>query len=292
MNILVVTYALSGLLMIAMPVGLAIFLTRRWKLGWRIWWIGFATFVLSQVGHIPFNDGANLLLNRTGIVYWSPTAQLLFNAVFFGLSAGLFEEGARYLVLHFWLKDARSWRTGTLFGAGHGGSEAILLGLLALYGYIRLIAFRNATPDQLSQSFGSANVALAQAQLAAAWSAPWYQTLVGALERFFAIPCQIAMALLVMQAFTCRKIGWLFLAIGYHALIDGTSVILAYQQNALLWIEAAAGLFAILSLAIIFLLRQPEPPAPLEPVPVPASSAPAIKPVDESQENLDNTRFQ
>ena len=297
MNILVITYALNGLLMIAIPVGLAIFLTHRWKLDWRIWWIGFATFVLSQVGHIPFNGGMTLLLNRTGIVYWSPTAQLLFNAVFLGLSAGLFEEGARYLILRFWARDARSWRTGTLFGAGHGGSEAIIFGCLALYGYIRLVAFRDATPEQLSQFFGSTNVALAQTQLAAAWSAPWYETLFGALERFFAIPCQIAMALMVMQVFTRRKIGWLFAAIVYHAMIDGTSVILMYQQVGPFWFEAVVGLFAVLSVGIIFLLRRFEPPSlvavpDLAAAPVPSTSAPAIKPVDESHENLDNTRFQ
>ncbi len=293
MNILAIMYALNSLLMIAMPVGLAIFLTRRWKLGWRIWWIGATTFVLSQMGHIPFNSGMTLLLNRTGIVYWPPLAQSIFNAVFLGLSAGVFEEGARYLVLRFWAKDARTWRRGVLFGAGHGGAEAVILGLLVFFGFIQLFVLRNATPEQLSQLVGSGNVELAQAQLAAAWSAPWYATLLGALERLFTIPIQIAMALLVTQAFLRKNIGWLFAAIGYHALVDASAVLLM-DHIGMYWLEAIVGGFAVVSVIVILLLRQPEPlnsdgnpqhvPTPLN-VPLP-------EPIEETSDTLENTRYQ
>lgn len=54
-NPLYLTHALNALLMIALPVALGIFLTRRFHLGWRLFFIGAATFILSQVGHIPFN---------------------------------------------------------------------------------------------------------------------------------------------------------------------------------------------------------------------------------------------
>ncbi len=50
-------HLLNGLLMVAIPVLLAIYLTCHWKMGGRVWWIGAATFIISQVGHIPFNWG-------------------------------------------------------------------------------------------------------------------------------------------------------------------------------------------------------------------------------------------
>jgi uncharacterized membrane protein YhfC len=118
MNILIITYALNGLLMVAMPLGLAIFLTRRWKMGWGVWLIGAAAFLLSQVGHIPFNLAMGSLLDQTGLAQWPHTAQVIFNAVFLGLSAGVFEEVARYLVLRFWAKKARSWREGASSAPG------------------------------------------------------------------------------------------------------------------------------------------------------------------------------
>ena len=53
---------LNGLLMILMPIGLGLWLEKRLRLGWRLWWIGAATFVLSQVGHIPFNSGVERVI--------------------------------------------------------------------------------------------------------------------------------------------------------------------------------------------------------------------------------------
>ena len=295
MNLLIVTYAINGLLMILMPIGLGIFLARRFKLGWRLFWIGAATFVLSQVGHIPFNAGATLLLNRSGMVYWPPAAQAIFNAVFLGLSAGLWEEGMRYIVLRWWAREARSWGKGMLVGNGHGGMEAMRLGFIFLLNYVFLLVGRTAGGLQSlvnARLVAVNDVGTMSQQIAAFWSVPWYSSLLGAVERLFTIPCHIAMALMVMQVFTRKNIGWLFAAIGYHALLDGLAVTLTQQHVSAYGIEALVGGFAILSVVIIFLLRRPEPPVDLEPAPVPAASVPAIKPVEESQENLDGTRFQ
>jgi uncharacterized membrane protein YhfC len=286
MDILFFTHLLNGLLMVAMPFGLAVYLMRHWNLGGRTWWIGAATFILSQVGHIPFNLGIDKLLNQTGMVAWNPVYQLIFNAVFLGLSAGIFEEGTRYLVLRWWARDARSWRNGVLFGAGHGGAEAIILGLLVLYSFFQFAALRNA---DLAKVFPANQLELAQRQLEAYWSASWYTTLLGALERFFTIPCQIAMAVMVMQVFTRKHPRWLFLAIGYHAMIDASSVV-SIKYFGVYWTEAIVGGFAILSVILIFVLRQPEPPADIIPV-KPGMTVPLPEPPEETLENLEKTRY-
>jgi len=288
-NFLVVTYALNGFLMIAIPIGLAVVLSRRWKLGWRIWWIGIATFILSQVGHIPFNIWVQNLINQSDMLYWPLLAQQAFTAAFLGLSAGLFEEGARYLVLRIWLKDCRSWRRGFLFGAGHGGGEAIILGVLVLISYFSMLAIRDV---DLATLVPVSQIELAEQQIAAYWSAPWYDSLLGALERLFAIPLHIALALMVLQAFTRKNLGWLILAILYHAAVDGILVFLMPQIGAY-WSEALVGGFALVSILIIHRLWQPEPKlAEDEPVEAGPVSFTGLPPVEETQENLDNTRFQ
>jgi len=291
MDILFWAHFLNGFLMIAMPIVLGIYLARHFKLGWRLWWIGAATFVLSQVGHIPFNWVIGRLLNQTSMVNWPQTAQLIFNAVFGGLSAGLFEESFRYGMYRWWAKHARSWGKGLLAGAGHGGIEAILLGALALYGFIQLVILRNAETSQLSQVVGAGKVEIAQAQITAYWSAPWTISILGAVERFFAIPFQLALSLLVLQAFTRRQGWWVWLAIGLHALGDGVAVYLVGTGFSAYAIEGAVGLFAILSIIIIFVLRQPEKQLELEP-----AAAPVLefnpKPIEETQENLEKTRYQ
>ncbi|MGH2620587.1 MAG: hypothetical protein ACRDHG_08450, partial [Anaerolineales bacterium] len=51
---------LNGLLMLAMPLGLGIFLRRRTAGRWGLYGAGALTFIGSQVLHLPFNG---LVLN-------------------------------------------------------------------------------------------------------------------------------------------------------------------------------------------------------------------------------------
>jgi uncharacterized membrane protein YhfC len=288
LNILTLTYFLNGFLMIALPISLTIYLTRKFMRGWRLFWIGAATFVFSQVMHIPFNLVISPYLNQFGVIALPVTLQNVIISVFLGLSAGIFEELSRFVMYLWWAKDARSWGTGLLAGAGHGGMEAIFLGLLVLYGYIQMIIARGVdistlvTPDR---------VEVAKAQIQAYWSAPWYMTLLGAIERMFALPLQLACSVLVLQAFTRRRFWWVGLAIIFHALADGVVVYLSQIKYHALAIEGVIGLFAVIGIFIILGLRQPEPTdiepplSPLQPVFKPA-------PQDESLRNLDETRYQ
>ena len=272
--------------MIALPIGLALYLTTHWKHSGRIWLVGAATFLLSQVGHVPFNLGMSALLNRTSLVSLAPAGQRAFNAAFLGLSAGLFEELFRYGMFRWWLKDARSWRRGVLAGAGHGGAEAILLGALALYGFLRLTALRGA---DLSRLLPASEVTEALQQISAYWSMPWYDSLLGSLERLLALPIQVALSVLVLQAFTRRQPAWVALAVSFHALVDAAAV-LALPLGVYA-AEAIVGGFALVSLALLYLLRRPEPAPPPAPVQyhMPAALAPA--PLEETPERLADTRY-
>jgi uncharacterized membrane protein YhfC len=293
MDLLLFTHLLNGLLMIAIPVGLALYLTRRFRLGWRLWWIGAATFVLSQIGHIPFNWLLTRLFQSGVLPLPAATWIPAFNAVVLGLSAGLWEELTRYAVYRWWAKDARSWNKGVLMGAGHGGMEAIILGSLVLYTFINMVALRNA---DLTQVVPASQLALAQQQVSAYWSTSWLLSLLGAVERTFTIPCQIALSVLVLQAFTRGKFRWVWLAVLWHAALDASAVYFSVAWRAYPWwpyaIEGLIGMEALISIAIIFVLRQPEPAAPeeLAPTPAPAKDV-VLVPIEETSENLDKTRY-
>ncbi len=288
MNIRFVTLFLNGFLMIAMPIALAVFLTRKFKLGWRLFWIGAAAFVLSQVGHIPFNALVAPVFNQFGFIALHPTIQLLIRAGFLGLSAGVFEEFSRYAMYRWWAKDARSWGRGLLAGTGHGGIEAIIVGALALYGFIQIAILSSV---DVVQVVPAAQVETVRSQLAAVLSMPVYMTLLGAVERLFAIPLHLACSLLVMQAFTRRKFGWVGLAILLHALADGAAVVALGMGLSYLAIEGMIGLFAIVSMVIIFALRQPEPQPDLVFAPAPVTGF-TPSPPEETDDNLEKTRFQ
>lgn len=287
MAILYLTYPLSAVAIVTLALGLGVWITRKFQLDWRLYWIGGAIFILSQVFHIPFNVGLTILFRRR-ILSVPPTAWLtLFNAVILGLSAGLFEEFARYVVFRWWTKDARSWRKGLLLGAGHGGMEALIIGLLVLYTFIRMIALRGV---DLSTIVLPNQLITAQEQITAYWSATWYQSLLPAVERLFTLVCQVSLAVIVLQAFTRRQIRWLWLAVLWHACLDASAV---YSVS--LWgiyiTEGIVGICALVSLIIIFLLRQPEPvEIPIEKLPIPKLTITPVE-VEETAEKLDNTRY-
>jgi uncharacterized membrane protein YhfC len=292
MSILYVTHLLNGLLILAMPAGLGVLITRKFQFSWRLFWIGAGTFVLSQVGHIPFNLGLTALFRR-GFIPTPPTAwQPLFNAIVLGLSAGLFEEFARYAAYRWWAKEARSWGKGLLLGVGHGGIEAVLIGVLVLLTYINMVVIRNA---DITTRIPAEQLALAQGQIQAYWSSPWYATLLGAVERAFTLPAHLALSLLVLQVFTRGQNRWLWLAVGWHAFLDGSAVYALPHWGAYAT-EALIGGMALVSVAIIFLLRQPEPVQPEEQaqtyIPLNVNEVISRLPqLEEIPDKLDQTRF-
>lgn len=290
MSYLNITHPLNGIICIGLGTGLGIYLTNRFKSGWRLWWIGALTFVLSQVGHLPFNFLVlNPLLEKyIGILpqVW----QLPLVAVTLGLSAGIFEEFTRYAICRWWAKDARTWSQGLIFGAGHGGLEAILIGAMSLYSFMQLSALRDI---DLSTIIPANYLSLAQAQVSWYWSMPWYESLVGGVERLFVLPLHMAAALLVLQAINRRQFRWVWLAIGLHTLVNALAVYL-YQTAGMYAAESSIAILAIVEIGIILVLRRSMTLIPVEP---PVSPAPAWKPikiseVPETLEKLEETRYQ
>jgi uncharacterized membrane protein YhfC len=286
---LYLAYTLNFCLMIALPIALGFFLARRFKLGWGLWGIGAATFVLSQVVHLPLNAGLTVLFAQ-GLLpappqAWSPW----FNAVVLGLTAGVCEETARYLVYRLWIKEARMWRQALMFGAGHGGIEAIILGGLAALTTVQLFALRGA--DLSALGLPAEQLLAAQKQIEAFWSAPWYGALLGALERAFTLCFHLSAAVLVLQAVTRRNLLWLGAAILWHALVDAAAVY-AVGIAGPYWTEALIGVFAGLSMGLVFVFRPARPETAPEPVTLP-STAPS-QPVDPEsvlRDRIEESRF-
>ncbi len=284
--ILSVNYFLVSLnyaLMVIIPIIVALFIRRRTAAPWRLFFIGAATFVLSQVLHIPFNQ----LVQRSGLLPsdLGPWANLLVYAGFLGLSAGVFEETARYLTYRYWAKDARSWSRGLMLGAGHGGIEAILLGLLAAVGFVGLMATVNS--EVAMNAIPEEQRALVLQALAQITDGPWYNLVLGAVERVFAILAHLALSLLVLQVFLRRPIVWLLLAILYHALFNMVAVIGAVRLTSI-QVEGLLAVFSLLSLFIIFRLRAPEPVEDAPPTDLPPAAPVELKPTDEA---IDRSRY-
>lgn len=265
---LLTAFVIEIVLMFGAPVLLAALLQRRWALPWRLVLVGAATFIASQVVHIPLNAGLTVLFQQ-GWMPKVPTSWVpAFNAVVLGLTAGLCEESARYLVYRFWLKEARSWQQAILFGAGHGGIESIITGLLVLVTVLNAAALRNVDPTTLGLPADQA--AEAARQVAQFWQTPSYLPLLAGAERLMAILFHLSAAALVLQAFRRGRLWPLPAAIAWHTVMNTVTV---YVNGA--WGPVAAEgslvVLSLVSIAILWRTWRAERHPSLAALPVPGS---------------------
>jgi uncharacterized membrane protein YhfC len=224
---------------------------------------GALTFVAAQLVHLPLNWALGLLGGGRGVALWP----LIPMALVAGLSAGLCEEGARWIVLTFFLKRVRTWAPGLQYGAGHGGGEAIIFGLLVLINLITMLVLPSM--KQLSAALPPGTMDQVRQGASAYWATPWYMPVLGGLERVFAITLQIAMALLVVRSVAEHKIKYLLVAIGIHTAVDAFAV-WSMQTLGIYATELGVAVMALGGLWLIIRLRAPmtppDEPAPASPV--------------------------
>lgn len=255
-----ITPFFSPVLMLAIPLGLGIYLFRRLHADWRIYGFGILTFIVSQFLNLVFTNWTLApVLDNLGLGPENPAGslQLALYAVLLGLSSAVFVETARYVVYSRWLDKARSWKDGLMFGAGHGGVEAIIAGVIALAVFLVAFSLRNRAlggnpADQIQDI---------QLFLATYWNHPWHFYLLALIERISAIIFHLGAALLVLQAFTRRNISWYLAAILMHTLFTAI-IVFATLTWGIYMAEAVLLLFAIFSLRIIFALRTDDVDAP------------------------------
>lgn len=287
--LLLTTFLVQMPLMIVFPLVLGWWIRRRYGIGWGVFGIGALTFIASQVVHIPLNYALGLLGGGRGIALW-PLIPLALAA---GLSAGICEEGARWVVLRFLAKRTRGWRAGLQFGAGHGGAEAIIVGVVALVNVVVFIALRSV--DGTALGLPEAAVRQVQAAQGAYWSTPATMPLLAGFERLCAIALQISMAVLVMRAVTRRNLVWLLAAIGLHTAIDFWAV-WAMQTLGITWTEAGLVPLALFAVWLIWRLREAPPalePAPAaSPMPTAADLAPRALSPEELARRAEASRYE
>lgn len=275
---------LNALLMIALPIAVWMRLTRAGRDDWGLIGAGALTFIASQVLHLPFNhyvlSGFLERFNLQPSSGWN----LALWALLLGLSAGLFEELSRLLVFWRWRPSRKNRRSALALGAGHGGIEAVLVGIISLLTLYSMVTYRNA---DLSSLVSPAELPLAAAQVSAYWGAPWHLVLLGALERGLALCLHLALSVLVFQTLRRRQLRWVLAAIAWHSAANAVAVF----ANLTWGPYAAEGLlvgFALASVAIIVRLKDPSSPAaqPLEaPVPLIRSE------IKLDLDRLDDSRF-
>jgi uncharacterized membrane protein YhfC len=238
------TFILSGILEILLPIVIMLWLKRRFKVSWKLFGVGMLTFIGSQVVHIPLLIGVRRLAEPFLPPYVITVTANLLNAIILGLLAGICEETAR-LVGYYYLKDrAKAYPAALALGDGHGGMEAILIGLSLLIQSILIL--------WVSKS-GVSMLGITPQNALAYTDAAWYVPLISLFERLTAMSIQIALSVMVWRAFTRRAWGWFAGAILYHAFIDALAVALVSFGYSIFLVEGILGVFMLINLGLLYL---------------------------------------
>jgi uncharacterized membrane protein YhfC len=279
------TFPLAALIELGAPIILAVLVARRWPGTWPLIGIGTLTFIGSQIVHLPLN----WLLGQLGILP-ADKNQFIQIALVLGLSAGVCEETARAVSYGLLRQRARAWPAALALGAGHGGIESMIVGALVLLTYVNMQILR--TTDLITAGIPANQLDLVRQQIAFYWSQPWHVPLAGAVERMSAITLHLALATLVLQAFTRRNVLYYLGAVGWHTAVNAVAVILLANKWDYWAIEGVLFVCALISGGIIWALRaSPYDQTPAPPVEPPPLTLPP--PTGEiSPEQIERSKFE
>lgn len=246
---------LQASLVVLGVIGLSVWLRRTLPVRWSTWGWGALAFVGSQALRLPLLTAIQIVANPylTGsdpeVLFWINFAILV-------PTSGLFEEAARYIVLRWGAKSARRWDDAVIFGAGHGGIEAILIFGAGLVSSLVLLSSGDTVVAQL-RSVSPAQADAVAAQIDTLRNITPLLILPGLWERVLAITFHISASILVMLAVRDRRLSLLWLAMLWHMAVNGTLLIVT-RAYGIVAAEIALTLIALISIAIIVVTRRTE----------------------------------
>ena len=229
----ILAMAVSALIGIAIPAVLYV-IYRKKGANHLPFWTGAVTFVLFA---FVLEQLAYFFLMKTAL--WTTiTGNIMLYGVVGGFMAGLFEETGRFVAFKTVLRKKRgNDRNALMYGAGHGGVEAVILLSASM---VMSIIFSLQFNAGQSSALGGLDAAQ---QLI---DTPFWMFFAGAVERIAAITIHMSHSVLVWVAAKNRKRFWLFpLAILLHLLVDAVAVILSGAGVNVWVIEGAVYVIAI-----------------------------------------------
>lgn len=245
MDLLIRTSAMLAILL-GGPA-LALWARARWRRPVAWLGVGALTFTGAQALRLPLLAGLTELFRRGWLP--QPPNPLLFNLVVLSLSAGLFEETARWLGMR-WAHRRQTYMGTSLegtdalvLGLAHGGTEAFWLGLV---GWIQLIMMRLMQEGALPIPPGT------ETAVAAYWATPAWIPWVGVLERGLALILHTGLAFLIWRGVRRKQPVWWGAAVFLHALVNGTAGYALVRWG--IW--GAEGIVALWALAMGWGIRR------------------------------------
>ncbi len=215
---------------VGIPVALLLYLYKKKRARLISFFIGGGVFfvmamVLEQMLHVVVLTAAGDMI----------TGNIWAYAAYGGLAAALFEETGRCIAMRYFLKKNLDTENALMYGAGHGGFEAILIvGTVYVNNIVISIMINTGSMASTLLSLDETARETTVQQLSALWTTPVYAFYLAGVERLCAIMLQIALSILMYCGVRYGRKVYIVLAFGIHFLVDFVTVLGANYTN--LWI--------------------------------------------------------
>ena len=245
----IIFMGVSAVLSAAIPAALLLYFRKKKKADILPFFIGCAVFILFA---LVIEGAINSLLFSSPAGAAIQSKPLLL-ALVGGLMAGLFEETGRFAAFRTVLRGRRENDANSLmYGAGHGGIEAMLvLGASMITNIVFATAINSGGGEILTSLSSAMPEETLKTMTSQLTDSPSWVFLVGIIERCLAITLHIALSVIVW--FGAKEPGklWLYpLAIALHALTDAVAV---FAASAGVPTFAVEGLVALCTLASVLI---------------------------------------
>lgn len=220
----------SIILSIGFPIMLLVVGKKKFHAKISSFFVGAGTFILFV-----------LVLER--ILHWFVISKLGLNAqnhewlyyVYAAAAASVFEETGRIIAMKFFMKKSLDFPNAFMYGIGHGGIEAIIIGGLANISNLITMIMINGGLMQMSLAALSEDMqAQIIEQLSVFWTTSEGLFFVSGFERISAVILHIGLSLIIYRGLQDRKKIVIAIAYGMHFVVDFFAVSCASRIPVLL----------------------------------------------------------
>lgn len=276
----------SVIIAVVIPIALAAFTTRRFKVSWNIILYGAMAFIVAYFINLFVSNQLATLIN-SGNYPWMDTGWFsILYPILIGLMTGLLEQGANWLAFRISGNLGKSWGSALGLGLGHGGMESIYaVGIPLMLTVIQVLSLQANGIASLNLS--AADATALQESLNSFYATPWHLPLAVGVDRLLALVIQVTAAVLTWLAFRKRGWYWFAAAVGLQMVATATGMLITYTSTSVWAAEGIIFLIAAASAYILYLVKTrivDKTPELL--VVSPAPEKPPDKPVMEGKSEL------
>lgn len=201
----------------ALPIGLFVYAKKKLGAKTAPFFIGCGVFFVMVL----------MLEAAIHRIVFQLTGSVILYAVYGGLMAALFEETGRYIAMRFLVKPM-DFPNAFMYGAGHGGVEAMLLcGVASISNIASAVMINSGTMSAQLATLDAEKAADTAAALSALWTTPSLTFFAGGVERIIAVVLHLSLSILVFQSIRKKSQKDLLNAYLFHFVIDSLSVLLS-----------------------------------------------------------------